>query len=331
MYKKMDEYVSEFTDQLNEALRIAAKFSHAPLTNVNQVLICGLGGSGIGATILQQLTAGDCRVPITISKDYGIPAHVNQHTLVIGCSYSGNTEETLEALEAAASRGATIAAITSGGKLKALAEKRHWPHTVIPAGIPPRAALAYSLVQLYALFTAFGFIPNTYATEVGEAIALIETHGVALRQEAHALAAKVGHRIPVIYAAAEFEGVGTRWRQQINENAKTLGWTMPYPEMTHNELVGWRTPSDQLAVIFLKTDGDHPRTQVRMRLTEQVYAKYTECIATVKSRGSSKLSRALYLNYIGDWFSVYLADIKKFDAVEVEVIDWLKGELAAIA
>lgn len=329
MKNTMKELVQAFPQQLAESLAIAEQFHHRQDgSNIRNIVICGLGGSGIGATIFSQLVAGECKVPITAVKDYDLPAFVSAHTLLIACSYSGNTEETLASLEKAASVKAQIACVSSGGKVIEIAQKNNWPYIQLPGGYPPRAAFAFSIVQLFAIASAFGLVSDLWKTQFRGAIGLLEEHQEELRKKAKKLAEDIHDKLPVIYADSHYEGVAIRWRQQINENSKMLCWHHVYPEMTHNELVGWRTKNKDLAVVFLHTPMDHPRTQYRMELTREVYQKYTNEIHDVHAMGNNMIEMALSLIHIGDWLSVKIAKHRGMDDVEVKVIDWLKGELA---
>lgn len=328
MSKSMNDLMLEFPAQVKQALEIAGGFNGKLSRSFDNVLICGLGGSGIGGTILSQLIAEKCPKPISATKDYTIPAFVDENTLVIACSYSGNTEETLEALEAAISAGAQIACITSGGKLLKMAGENNWPVITIPSGYPPRSAFGYSIVQLFRLSEAFGLIDGGWKAEMKSAIEKIESDIDAIRLKAKELAQKLYGTMPIIYSSNWLEGVGTRWRQQINENAKMLCWHHYYPEMNHNELVGWRTENKDLAVLILKSNFDHKRVAKCMELSEVVYRKYTPNLNIIQAKGSTKIEQALYLIHLGDWMSVELADLIGADSTEVDVIDWLKGELA---
>jgi glucose/mannose-6-phosphate isomerase len=328
MSKTMNELVAEFPSQLGEAMRIASEFKLERKLEFENVLICGLGGSGIGATILSQLVSEESPFPIGVSKDYSIPSYVNQRTLFIACSYSGNTEETLEALNMAVAQKAQIACVTSGGKLLELAKSNHWPVIQIPSGYPPRAAFGFSMIQLLRLASATGIISDAWEEEMLSALGYIESNQSKISKAGHQLAEALQTKIPVIYASNWLEGVATRWRQQINENAKMLCWHHYYPEMNHNELVGWRTQNHNLAVVFLTSDFDHNRVAHRMELSETIIRKYTPHIHHCAAVGSSKIEQIIYLIHLGDWMSVHLADMRKADSTEVEVIDWLKGELA---
>lgn len=328
MNKSMNDLVLEFPYQVKQALEIADGFDATLEREFQNVLICGLGGSGIGGTILSQLIADQCDKPILSSKDYTVPTFVNEHTLVIACSYSGNTEETLEALLTATESGAQIACITSGGKLLDMAQNIGWPVIQIPSGYPPRAAFGFSLIQLLKFASAFGLCTDQWKWDVDAALSRFETQSTQIQSDAKILASQLFGKLPIIYSSGWLEGVGTRWRQQINENAKMLCWHHYYPEMNHNELVGWRNENSDLAVVMLKSNFDHKRVSKRMDLSEEVFAKYTPNVFQINAQGSSKIEQALYLIHLGDWMSVYLADLKGADSTEVMVIDWLKGELA---
>lgn len=330
MNLSMDEIVASFTNQLEEALEIAESFKPNTIPDVDHIVVCGLGGSGIGGTIVSQLTADQCKLPISAVKDYDLPAFVGNRSLIIACSYSGNTEETLEVVEKASEKGAHITVVSSGGKLSEMAKGNNWPLVTIPGGFPPRGAFAYSLVQLLNILSEYRFISKDWKHEVEESIGFLNANGDKIKENARQLAESTVHKLPIIYTGTWLEGVGVRWRQQINENAKKLCWHHVYPEQNHNELVGWRDENHDLAVIFLKSPLDHERTLTRMELTANVYRKFTPHIHECNTRGESKIQDALELIHIGDWLSVHLANMREVDSIEVEVIDWLKGSLAKI-
>ncbi|MEX2595492.1 MAG: bifunctional phosphoglucose/phosphomannose isomerase [Salibacteraceae bacterium] len=328
MQKTMNEYVLGFADQVKEAIDIADAFHWNNEWGFQNVLIAGLGGSGIGGTILAQLIADHCNVPVQSIKGYTLPAYVNENTLVIACSYSGNTEETLEVISQSVDQGAHIACISSGGKLCDMALQHHWPLLKVPGGSPPRAAFGYAIVQLFRFAEIFGLTSAQWRADMIKAVELIEDEEKSITAAARQLAESLQHKLPVIYSSGWLEGIAIRWRQQINENSKTLSWHNVYPEMNHNELVGWAGGSNNLGVIFLLSDYDHPRVARRMELSEQVYTKKTRHIHHYRAKGKSRIEQAIYLIHLGDWFSVYLADFKQVNSTEIEVIDWLKAELA---
>ena len=327
----MKELIEDFTKHLAESIEIS---NNSKLSTFNgkiaNVLICGLGGSGIGGTIIAQVVAQNANCPIIINKDYSIPAFVNSNTLVICCSYSGNTEESLEMLAAAEQKNAIIACVTSGGKLAEIAQNKNYNHIIIPGGHPPRAAFGYGFPPLFNLLKHYQIISDDYTSQFNSAIKTIDTSEANIISEAQKITTILLNKIPVIYADANYEGVAVRFRQQINENSKKLCWHHVIPEMNHNELVGWTEKNEDLAVVIFRNEDDYYRTQKRMEVNKTVFSKYTSTIIEIHSKGNSRLERALYLIHIGDWISYLIAEQKGIDVTEVDVITNLKNELAKI-
>ena len=327
----MKELVDGFTDQLKEAIKIGESSNlRLPAQEIRNVLITGLGGSGIGGTIVSEIVSGECIVPITVNKDYFLPAFVGPHSLVIVSSYSGNTEETVQAMETAIERNAHIVCISSGGKVVELAKKNNIDLILIPGGNPPRACLGYSLTQLFYILYKLKLIHDGFRKQLADAIALLDEDEQNIRNEANSISEFLYKKTPVIYAIDGYNGVATRFRQQINENSKMLCWHHILPEMNHNELVGWAEKHEDIAVILLRSTTDYSRTQTRMEISKEVFKKYTPNIRELWSKGVSALERSLYLIHVTDWVSCYLADKKHVDASEINIINHLKGELAKI-
>jgi len=327
----MKDLVANFPNQITEALAIGERAKlQTPNSKLQTVLITGLGGSGIGGTIAGEIVAGECPVPIIVNKDYFLPAFVNEHTLVIVSSYSGNTEETIQAMEAAMKRKAKIVCVTSGGKILEMAKQNGIDHIVIPGGHPPRACLGYSLTQLFFILHFFNLSSHSFKKQLQRSVDLITKESAVIKKEAMEVADFLNKKIPVIYAVDGYNGVATRFRQQINENSKMLCWHNILPEMNHNELVGWAEKHEECAVIFLRNKEDYSRTQSRVEISKGVMSKYTSHIREVWSKGASQLERSLYIIHLTDWASCFLADKKGIDATEVNVINSLKGELAKI-
>lgn len=327
----MKELIASFTAQLRQAMDIGEKaVVTPPKDEIRNVVITGLGGSGIGGSIVSQIVEHEIAVPVSVNKDYFLPAFAGKNTLVIVSSYSGNTEETISAMNIAIERGCKIACITSGGKILETARQNHFDHIIIPGGMPPRACLAYSFTQLFYLLHSYQLISDIFRSDLEKSIHLLDHEEEHICAEAYYLAEKLHRKIPVIYSQADFEGVVTRFRQQINENSKMLCWHHVLPEMNHNELVGWTIPNDKLAAVFFRNETDYNRTVARMELTKTIIAKYTPYIFEVHSKGNTQLQRSLYLIHFGDWVSWYLSEIRNIDATEVKVIDFLKGELGRL-
>jgi len=328
---KMNDYINDFSNHLREAIEIANNTTLTPYTKeIRNVLICGLGGSGIGGTIVSDIISSKVNIPIAATKDYSIPNFVNEHTLVIANSYSGNTEETLYALEKCQARGAEIAVISSGGKLKAIAEENEYNKIIIPGNHPPRGMIGYAFTELFFMLNHYGIIDDSFKADFDKAISLIDTEKANIQKQAMDLAKKMYKQTPVIYVAKGFEGVAVRFRQQLNENSKMLGWHNVVPEMNHNELLGWRTNVDGLAVVYFRNKCDYDRNQIRMDINKKVISKFTSNITEIWSKGDSLIENSLYHISLGDWVSWYLSEMNNVDAIEIDVIDFLKGELAKI-
>lgn len=327
----MEQLIANFPKQLEEAIEIGRatklNFNNKVFSNV---VISGLGGSGIGGTIVAEIVSDEATAPILVNKDYFLPAFVNENTLVVISSYSGNTEETVNAMQQALEKNATVACISSGGKVIELAKENKLQHIIIPGGKPPRSCLGYSLTQLLFVLNYAGIISNRFEKELEKSVALLNKEEERIKKLALRVAKKLYKKTPVIYSATGFEGVSVRFRQQINENSKMLCWHNVIPEMNHNELVGWVDKNKKLGVVIFRNSSDYSRTQSRIENNKEVIAGCTSTIIELYSKGKSKLEESFYLVHLGDWISLYMAQLRKVDATEVNVIDRLKGALAKI-
>ncbi|MBP7808797.1 MAG: bifunctional phosphoglucose/phosphomannose isomerase [Bacteroidia bacterium] len=324
----MKKLIENFPNQLREALDIANAAKLSPKQNIQNIVITGLGGSGIGGTIISELVSDTCSVPVLSNNDYFLPEFVNPNTLVIISSYSGNTEETLEAMQQALTKKAQIICVTSGGKVEELAKQNNLDVIKIPGGNPPRSCIGYSLIQLIKIFTHYNFAPASLLNDVKNSIALLEKENSNITTQAKHIAQILVNKIPVIYSLGSCEGVSVRFRQQINENSKMLCWHHVFPEMNHNELVGWTTKNEDIAVVTFRTSYDYKRTEKRYEVCKSVFEKYSSGVTDITAKGNSKAEQFIYLINIGDWISVLIAEIRGIDPVEVNIIDHLKKELS---
>ncbi len=323
----MKELILRFPAQLKEAVALAGKaVLTAPSNHLENVLICGLGGSGIGGTIAKEILHGESTLPIDIVKSYSIPAYVNKHTLVICSSYSGNTEETLETFKQAKERDAHIVCITSGGQLLELA-KQDGSYVLVPSGMPPRACLGYSLTQILHCLAFYGMAP-VHTSHILEAANLLEREQEFIQKEAHLIAGRLKEKMPVIYSTSLHEGVAIRLRQQFNENAKILCWHHVLPEMNHNELVGWSRKYSDLAVILFRDTDEHPRNELRIEICKKIFEIHAGDVIEIYPKGKNAVEKIFYWIHLGDWLSLYLAEMRKVDAMDIKVIDRLKKELS---
>lgn len=328
----MDSLIERFMDQLEEAVEIGRSANLQPLSmDVHHIYVAGLGGSGIGADFVAAFIQNECKVPFIVKKGYTVPAYVGKNTLAIANSYSGNTEETLISYDQMKKSGARIICVASGGKLIEKAKEDHFDYVQVPSDWPsPRACLGYSLtVQLWVL-QHLGFISDRYVKEIQSSVKLLRSESADIKVKAEEIASRLHQHIPVIYIEDRMEPVAVRLRQQINENSKALCWHHVVPEMNHNELVGWRERNENLTVLYLRNEDDYDRNKVRMDINKGIIGKYVNEIIEVHSKGTTMIERAMYLVHLGDWISWYLAQLRGVDALEVKVIDYLKGELAKV-
>ncbi len=337
----MLELIESFPDQCQDAKRIGDEFElPKELKRSYRNIVCtGLGGSAIGADLVRSYIAGDAQVPVLVNRNYTFANFVNEDTLVIVSSYSGNTEETLSAYHEAVSRGSSIIVVTSGGKLEKAAKKDSIPCLIMPEGFPPRCALGYSFFPLLTVLAKIGIIKDQ-AGDIDDAIHNLRRlrdskigYKVPRKDNpAKKMAVEIFGKLPVIYASQDhIDAVATRWRGQLAENSKTLSSGHLFPEMNHNEIVGWENPKKVLkecVAIVLRDTDDHPRISRRMDATISLLKRGKVRVLPVFSSGKELLARILSLVYIGDFVSFYLAILNGIDPTPVNNIIYLKKELA---
>lgn len=332
----MKALIEGFPAQLREAIEIAKKAQlRLPPQTIHNVVVAGMGGSGIGGSLIKALAANDLRLPLDVSKSYDIPGYINQNSLFIACSFSGNTEETLSAVEKAKNKGAYIICITSGGKLLEFAHRHNFDAILIPGhSNSPRASIGYGFVQLYLILHHFGILPSNGFEDIQAAARLLESEAAGIRNLSHELTAFCKNKFPILYGDSSLEAVLVRTQQQIAENSKQLSHVNVFPEMNHNELVGWKYPEflfRNAATILLRTSFDHPRTRARLDVCLDIFRKVAGEVKQIQAKGETQLQQALYLIHLLDWLSFDLAEANQVDPFPVEVINFLKNELAQIA
>jgi len=327
----MEKLITAFPQNITDALIIAAKVQLTPIKKpIHNVVICGMGGSGIGGKLVAQWVQAECPVPVFSFQDYHLPAFIGENTLVIGSSYSGNTEETLIAMEEAHQRGAQIICICSGGQLQQFAADHTYDCILVPGGNPPRTALGFSIVQLTAIFIQLGLADQQRLVEIQSGRQLILSELEGIHSEAKKIAAFLYGKVPAIYAGADYEAISIRAKQQFNENSKELCWQHVIPEMNHNELVGWGGGDDRFAALFIQSGDLVARNQRRFDISVDVVKSKTDNVFITHAKGANQIERSLYLIHLVDWASLYLSDLKNGDPMEIRVIDFLKDELSKL-
>jgi glucose/mannose-6-phosphate isomerase len=339
--QNMYNHIFDFPEQMARALNIGISWNinKGQFLDVKNIVVIGMGGSAIGGDLARSFLHGRLQIPFQVCRHYKLPEFVDDETLVVASSYSGNTEETLSALDDALDRKAMIAAISTGGMLADVCKLNEIPLATLPSGMQPRAALGYSFVPLVMLLEKVGLLTGM-ADVISRTIEKLKIY----RQEyiegslikgnlAKTLATKLQGKIVVIYSGPTLtDTAAIRWKGQICENAKMLAFANHFAEFNHNELVGWsdlvHAYSDNLKVVILRDRDDHPQIKKRMDIVKPLIEDTGTEVIEVESRGTSELERMFSLIQIGDFVSYYLAILEKQDPTPVVAIEMLKAALA---
>lgn len=305
---------------------------HGAYTNV---IVTGMGGSALAANLARDWL--DLPVPFEVVKGYKLPAYIGASTLVIASSYSGNTEETLSAMEQAVQAGAEVAIIASGGKLLEAAQGANRPFVQLPADFQPRMGVLANLNALLNLLVVHGLAEQSVVDELkgnaewlqaqtGQWLQSVESSQNPAKQLAWACAGKS----PVIYAGSQFRGVAYKWKISFNENAKNVAWWNELPEFNHNEFIGWSShPVEKpYAVIDLRSSFDHPQVQKRFEISDRLLSGQRPKSTEIELQGDTVLKQMLWGSVLADFVSIYLAILNGVDPTKVDLIEKLKGELA---
>ena len=326
--------------QLADAIAIAGAAGPVPSREgVSSIAVLGMGGSGISGELCRTLLASRAAVPVATIRDYALPAWVGPGTLVFAVSYSGDTEETLAAYDAAAARGARIVAITSGGMLTARAAAAGHTVVSVPGGLMPRAALGYVGMPALVLADRMGLAPGL-GGDLAEAVGVVEGRMAECRRAvpagsnlAKALAGRLAGTLPLIWGTDGIAGAAAyRWRCQINENAKSFAAWSVFPELNHNEVVGLYGRAEgrePIGVVVLRHAGEPPRTALRVEATATLVGASVAFVEEVHARGASEAARLLDLVCVGDLVSTYLGILQGIDPAPIEAIVRLKAALGA--
>jgi glucose/mannose-6-phosphate isomerase len=308
--------------------------------SIDHLLIAGMGGSAIGGALLAGLVASECEVPITVIREYTLPAFAyGPGTLVAACSYSGNTEETLSCFRQALERNSRAIAITTGGTLAALAREASVPVIQFVYESQPRAALGYSFVLLLGIVSRLGLIRD-YAVDVAEAAEVmenwqqeIEARVPTAQNAAKELATRIVGRLPVVCGAGFLAAAANRWKTQFNENAKHWASFEVLPELNHNAVVGFGIPEvvrENAIVLMLRSHMESRRMKGRWEVTQELLDREGVATHEVHGRGESALAQMLSLIHFGDHVSFYLAVLNEVNPTPVETIAFLKQRLAEL-
>lgn len=334
--QNMFALLTGFPEQCRRACDIARSAElPAAAPSFDHIVVTGMGGSAVGGELLGGHLAGDIEIPVLVNRDYVLPRFVNRRSLVLACSYSGDTEETLSAVNSIDGRRATVICIGSGGRLAQLASENGYAHIKVPGGQPPRTALGYLFIPLLITLERFGLIDAR--SDLEETLEDLETRVRTLsriEQEdnpARRLAQQLVKRVPLVYGSREPNAaLPTRWRNQFSENAKVLAFSNLLPELNHNEIVGWSESSsilDQAHVVLLRDRDEIARVKARFDISREIIERHSVPCSECRSEGGSRLCRTFSLIVLADFTSYILALLNRQDPTPIENIDILKRKL----
>ncbi len=326
----MLEQMLAFPSMIEEMLQVPAGVEGP----AEKVCVVGMGGSAIGADILSDYCAEVSEIPVTVVRGLDLPKWVDEQTLVVLMSYSGNTWETLELYDVAKRRGSSLFAITSGGKLLERIEAEGVPNMKVPAGAQPRAALGYLLGAIGVVIDEADVAParrdlSKAVPAVADLIQNLSPGVPTATNMAKRLAERLNGRVPVIYAPRTIRSVAMRWMTQINENSKTLAFSGEYPEMNHNHIVGWVEGErcKDMVPVFLRTAGPSKKIGERIEVSAQLMRESDLDPIVIELSGRSLLETSLMGIALGDLVSFYLAVLKNVDPSPVASIQSLKSRM----
>ena len=331
--ERMRDVLEAFPEQCDAAVQLGGRFELPAMGDVDRVVICGMGGSAMAGEIARRFS----HVPLFVNRGYHLPSFVDRNTLVIAVSYSGNTDETVAALEEGLDQDLPLVCLSSGGRIEALAERHSLPLLSIPAGYQPRMAMGYLALPLLVLLDRLNLMGVLGPWEA------VFTQMESIRAQcgwcvntgenpAKDLARKLCLKVPLIYGVeGNTDLVAMRWKTQINENAKQAAFWNVFPELNHNEILSFMT--DELLsgffLILLRNDYDSEENVSRMRLMKMLFDEKTIPYAEIHAEGDTELAQILSQVYFGDYVSFYLALLNRVDPTPVALIEQFKNDLKA--
>lgn len=303
--------------------------------SISNVVLSGMGGSAWPAMYIQ--TWPSLLVPFEVSRTYGVPAYVNEHTLFIASSYSGNTEETLSALTEAETRGAQVVVLSAGGKLADRARSAGHPLYLIPEGIQPRMSSFYFIAAFLEIFGPLGLLSQEVSIEdrqqlsdwLSNQIGSWKADVATDKNPAKQLALEIAGTTPVIYSGPLLAPVANKMKICMNENAKNLAWWNQYPEFSHNEFIGWSgSPVEKpFSVVEIRSNLEHERVQKRFEITERMLSGKRPSPLVITPAGQSLPQQIFWASMFGDFVCTYVALLNGVDPTPVDLVEKLKSEL----
>lgn len=303
---------------------------------IKNIIVAGMGGSALAALLVKAWLKPELNVPIEVVRTYDLPAYVNENTLVIASSYSGNTEETLNCLSEAEQKGAQIAIIAAGGQLIEQATAKQIIYAALPSGLQPRMAVIYNLKALIALLANFNIITTGKLDEIADAEAWLQSESAKWASDvptdnnyAKQLALKAVGKIAMFYGGSLTAPVAYKWKISWNENAKNVAFWNEFPEFNHNEFIGWTShPVEKpFAVFDLVSNLEHPRILKRFEISDRLLSGMRPKSTVINLAGDSVIKQLLWGSILADFVSIYVAILNGIDPVPVPLVEEIKREL----
>ena len=304
---------------------------------INKVVVTGMGGSALAALLIKSWQESKLNITFEIVRDYKLPNYVDDKTLVIASSYSGNTEETLSCLDEALKKGANIGCVSSGGKLVEIAKNNELPYVVLPSGIQPRMGVIANLRAILAVLVSYGVVSQSDFDEVKNLGPWLNIESKkwgrdvsTSENQAKQLALLSAGKTAIFYSSTVMGGVAYKWKISWNENAKNVAFWNVLPEFNHNEFMGWTShPVEKPYVVFdLRSSFDHPKITKRFEISDRLLSGKRPKANVIELQGESVIAQMLWASIFADFVSIYLAILNGVDPSKVELIEKLKQELA---
>lgn len=332
----MFDAVAALPEQVAEGARVAKGVENLPhRENIEHVVVLGMGGSGIAGDVLSATAAPFMPVPVMVVKSYELPTFVGDGSLVFAISFSGDTEETVEAASLAAVQGARVVAVTGGGELARLAEGWGSPVIPVPTDIPqPRAAIGAMAIPPLVVLEQVGLFKGAYQW-IDLAVSQLQRRRDRLVRpgnDAEELARRIGRTVPLIYGGGHVGATAAqRWKTQVNENANAPAFWNSQPELCHNEIQGWGQHGDVTRQVFtvvnLRHDAEHPQVIRRFELVDDLVREVVAGIEEVRAEGEGELAQLLDLILFGDFVSLHMAAQEGLDPGPVPALVQIKTAL----
>jgi len=329
--------ILQFASMIKRAIELSTEMRVPRVEGLENVVFCGMGGSGMGPELVRSWLIDEATVPVDVIRDYRLPGYVSSSTLVCVVSYSGDTEESVDCLREAIRRGIRLVSISSGGEIERLSAESGVPHLRVPTGLAPRSALPYLFVPLVKLLQTNGIVSSERMVELQESIASVEAVLDSVKvevptdkNESKSLAAKLFGKFPLIYGHGILSGVALRFKQQLNENAKMFASTNAFPEFDHNELEAKRFIAEgKSAAVILRSRFESDVLRSKIDASKQILESNGQVVLELRVAAQTAIAEALSFIAKLDMTSLYLALLNGVDPTSTPRINALKEMLGS--